>query len=139
MFLFFLAGFLRRFYKCPVAEYGKKECQHQYERHELELLRAHIRCEIFENGCQQHNKFSFLEASFVESGEMNTSHFINVFWYKAHAFADIECNLRNMLFSKTTFPAQLPKLSDARPSYRTAQKIKPQEVIPTATPVTTSM
>jgi len=55
---------------------------------------------------------------------------INVYWFKAVYYQDLEANVRDMLFHRTTFAAKNPKPQEVI-------KIRPMAPTPTPTPTPT--
>ena len=101
--MFFLGGFIKQLYKCPTLDM-KEACQALYEASELLQLRIHIREQALEHFCPKHKKIHFLE-----SGDLDMDYIINVYWFKAVYYQDLEANVRDMLFHRTTFAAKNPK------------------------------
>ena len=82
----------------------KEACQELYEANELLRLRIHIREQALEHFCPKHKKIHFLE-----SGDLDMDYIINVYWFKAVYYQDLEANVRDMIFQRTTFAAKNPK------------------------------
>ena len=101
--MFFLGGFIKQLYKCPTLDM-KEACQALYEASELLQLRIHIREQALEHFCPKHKKIHFLE-----SGDLDMDYIINVYWFKAVYYQDLEANVRDMIFQRTTFAAKNPK------------------------------
>lgn len=101
--MFFLGGFIKRLYKCPTQDM-KEACQALYELNELLQLRIHIREQALEHFCPKHKKIHFLE-----SGDLDMDYIINVYWFKAVYYQDLEANVRDMIFQRTTFAVKNPK------------------------------
>ena len=134
--MFFLGGFIKQLYKCP-AQDMKEACQALYEASELIQLRIHIRSEALEHHCQKHKKIHFFE-----SGDLDMDYIINVYWMKAVYYQDLEANVRDMIFQRTTFAAKNPKPPEVishkirpiaptpRPSEVVSNKSRPMAPIP---------
>ena len=101
--MFFLGGFIKQLYKCPTLDM-KEACQALYEASELLQLRIHIREQALEHFCPKHKKIHFLE-----SGDLDMDYIINVYWFKAVYYQDLEANVRDMIFQRITFAAKNPK------------------------------
>ena len=119
--MFFLGGFIKQLYKCPTLDM-KEACQELYEANELLRLRIHIREQALEHFCPKHKKIHFLE-----SGDLDMDYIINVYWFKAVYYQDLEANVRDMIFQRTTFAAKNPKLPEV-----ISHKIRP--IAPTPRP-----
>ena len=100
----------------------KEACQALYEASELLQLRIHIRSEALEHHCQKHKKIHFFE-----SGDLDMDYITNVYWMKAVYYQDLEANIRDMIFQRTTFAAKNPK-----PPEVISHKIRP--IAPTPRP-----
>ena len=122
--MFFLGGFIKQLYKCPTLDM-KEACQELYEANELLRLRIHIREQALEHFCPKHKKIHFLE-----SGDLDMDYVINVYWFKAVYYQDLEANVRDMIFQRTTFAAKNPKPPEVI-------KIRPMAPTPTPTPTPT--
>ena len=103
----------------------KEACQELYEANELLRLRIHIREQALEHFCPKHKKIHFLE-----SGDLDMDYIINVYWFKAVYYQDLEANVRDMIFQRTTFAAKNPKPPEVI-------KIRPMAPTPTPTPTPT--
>ena len=101
----------------------KEACQRLYEANELLQLRIHIREQALEHFCLKHKKIHFLE-----SGDLDMDYIINVYWFKAVYYQDLEANVRDMIFQRITFAAKNPKPPEV---------IQIRETAPTPTPTPT--
>ena len=122
--MFFLGGFIKQLYKCPALDM-KEACQALYEVNELLQLRIHIREQALEHFCPKHKKIHFLE-----SGDLDMDYITNVYWFKAVYYQDLEANVRDMIFQRTTFAVKNPKPPEVI-------KIRPMAQTSTPTPTPT--